>query len=158
MLIDPQNTIFHLLSIRKRWSNHRFLPTALSSFLNLTHFHLTLLSHHYFIPPPELQPKNLKSSSTSSVFASPTPPPPEEKPILYSSHTGTAHYPPLNYVPNIFETFLILTVFLTAFLNALTQLLLTGRVSRPLLGLGLGGPGRYTQFFICISALTPISL
>ncbi|KAJ7712454.1 hypothetical protein B0H16DRAFT_1813377, partial [Mycena metata] len=98
-----QLTIFHILSIRKRWSNHRLLPTALSSILSLLHFHTTLYAHY--------------------------------------SSPGSTSLPLLNYVPNAFETLLLLTIALTVGLNVCTQLILTGRVSRPLLGLGLSGSG-----------------
>lgn len=37
----------------------------------------------------------------------------------------------------MFETLLLCTIFLTIFLNVITQLLLTGRVDKPLLGLGI---------------------
>lgn len=57
----------------------------------------------------------------------------------YSSPNGTANYPLLNYIPNLFETMLLITIVLTISLNSLTQLMLTGSVTRPLLGLGLAG-------------------
>ncbi|KAJ7645559.1 hypothetical protein DFH06DRAFT_1476805 [Mycena polygramma] len=151
-----QLTIFHILSIRKRWSNHRLLPTALASVLSLLHFHGTLYSHYYArtTPPPllpELQP-TLKpvelpaSPIIPSHFPAPTPPPtnrvlPSSPRVLYSRPTGPATFPLLNYVPNAFETVLLLTIALTVTLNVFTQLILTGTVSRPLLGLGLSGSG-----------------
>ncbi|KAF9032860.1 hypothetical protein BDZ89DRAFT_1232998 [Hymenopellis radicata] len=92
-----QLALFHILSIKKRWSTHRLGPTALSSALSLTHFWVTLLGRK-----------------------------------------AGGRYPLLNYIPNIFESVLILTTLLTAFLNGLTQLLLLGRISRPL-GLNAGG-------------------
>ncbi|KAJ6509023.1 hypothetical protein C8R45DRAFT_1208587 [Mycena sanguinolenta] len=157
-----QLTIFHMLSIRKRWSNHRLLPTALSSFLSLLHFHLTLYSHYYHRSAPPLapllphphQPKaklphrvDVPATPTplhgSTSFPVPTPPiepvPPPPLYNLYSRPTGSGSFPLLNYVPNAFETLLLLTIALTVVLNALTQLILTGRVARPLLGLGLTG-------------------
>ncbi|KAK7048184.1 hypothetical protein R3P38DRAFT_3307099 [Favolaschia claudopus] len=159
-----QLTIFHILSIRKRWSNHRLFPTALSSMLSLLHFHLTLYSHYYCpstntpLSPNPQQPK-LKLPLTThwhapatpvplnmgTSFPAPTPPPlgrvppPAAPTVLYSHPTGSASFPLLNYVPNTFETLLLLTIALTIILNALTQLILTGRVARPLLGLGLSG-------------------
>ncbi|KAF8208714.1 hypothetical protein K438DRAFT_1812764 [Mycena galopus ATCC 62051] len=155
-----QLTVFHILSIRKRWSNHRLLPTALSSFLSLLHFHMTLYSHYYHRSPPlapvlpnPQQPKiklplaaDIPATPTplraSASFPAPTPPPtgippPQSRGTLYSHSTGSASFPLLNYVPNAFETLLLLTIALTIVLNALTQLILTGRVARPLLGLGL---------------------
>ncbi|KAJ6557290.1 hypothetical protein DFH09DRAFT_1280044 [Mycena vulgaris] len=150
-----QLTIFHVLSIRKRWSNHRLFPTALASVLSLIHFHMTLHSHYYARPAsppplgPALQPNiklppsiDLVPSIPTGKFPAPTPPPAgplstSSPRALYSRPTGSATFPLLNYVPNAFETLLILTIALTVALNALTQLILTGRVARPLLGLGL---------------------
>ncbi|KAJ7212287.1 hypothetical protein GGX14DRAFT_697227 [Mycena pura] len=142
-----QLTIFHILSIRKRWSNHRLLPTALSSFLSLLHFHMTLYSHYFSRrASPPLPPKiaHPPQSTVAGKFPAPTPPPTgpilsQQSSPLYSRPTGSASFPLLNYVPNTFETLLLLTIALTVVLNALTQLILTGRVSRPLLGLGLSG-------------------
>ncbi|KAJ7505509.1 hypothetical protein B0H11DRAFT_2273006 [Mycena galericulata] len=162
-----QLTIFHILSIRKRWSNHRLFPTALSSILSLLHFHMTLYSHFYArssLPAslgPNLQPKitptpkiELPAPPTiiEGKFPAPTPPPagpiPTSTPrALYSRPTGSASFPLLNYVPNAFESLLILTIALTVLLNALTQLILTGRISRPLLGLGLSGSGTNDGWF-----------
>ncbi|KAJ7714224.1 hypothetical protein B0H16DRAFT_527109 [Mycena metata] len=156
-----QLTIFHILSIRKRWSNHRLLPTALSSILSLLHFHTTLYAHYSSRPvprPPLLpnpQPK-IEPTPNFELFAPPTPiltgnfhaptppPPPRVLPVggpLYSRPAGSTSLPLLNYVPNAFETLLLLTIALTVGLNVCTQLILTGRVSRPLLGLGLSGSG-----------------
>lgn len=45
-----------------------------------------------------------------------------------------ASYPLLNYMPSLFETGLTLVTLLTIALNALTQLLLEGTVTRPLFG------------------------
>ncbi|KAJ7164656.1 hypothetical protein C8R43DRAFT_1232787 [Mycena crocata] len=147
-----QLTIFHVLSIRKRWSNHRLFPTALSSILSLLHFHMTLYSHYSArtTRPPlfnevPLVPKIEVPTQPAGNFAAPTPPPagptaaPTPARVLYSRPTGSATFPLLNYVPNAFETLLILTIGLTVVLNALTQLILTGSIARPLLGLGLSG-------------------
>ncbi|ESK96491.1 hypothetical protein Moror_6999 [Moniliophthora roreri MCA 2997] len=123
-----QLTIFHMLSIRKRWSSHRFLPTALSSFLSLLHFHLTLFSHSFL------------STSVGEVSLL-TAPSNGTDPGSYSHPSGVTNYPILNYIPNMFETVLILLISLTIFLNVTTQLLLTGRIIKPLLGLGLNGAG-----------------
>ncbi|KAJ7855948.1 hypothetical protein B0H14DRAFT_2754100 [Mycena olivaceomarginata] len=164
-----QLTIFHILSIRKRWSNHRLFPTALSSILSLLHFHMTLYAHYYYRSPapvvpllpnpqhPKIKPSlmtgtpanptpNLKGVSFPAPTPAPIPPPVEGVPpspsrTLYSRPTGSATFPLLNYVPNAFESILLLTIALTVILNALTQLILTGRVARPLLGLGLTGSG-----------------
>ncbi|KAJ7069971.1 hypothetical protein C8F01DRAFT_1114796 [Mycena amicta] len=138
-----QLTIFHILSIRKRWSNHRLLPTALSSALALVHFHSTLYAHYVAAspaPPLSVRPPDVFVATTVGKFPAPTPPPLVNSPgPLYSRPTGSASVPLLNYVPHTFETLLVLTIALTVVLNALTQLILTGRVSRPLLGLGLTG-------------------
>ena len=147
-----QITIFHILSVRKRWSNHRFLPTALSSFLSLLHFHITILAHSSLFSsfPNSIStaepPRVSMMSSTEYTSASPASDPitttlsaaNETISRPYSSPTGTSSYPILNYIPNIFETLLLLTILLTIALNAITQLLLTGHVSKPLLGLGIG--------------------
>ncbi|KAG7093705.1 hypothetical protein E1B28_007359 [Marasmius oreades] len=123
-----QLMIFHILSCRKRWSSHRFIPTALSSFLSLLHFHTTLFAHSMF------------ESSSSPVISTTT----GTKQHVYSNPTGIGSYPILNYVPNLFETVLLLLITLTILLNVATQLLLTGKITKPLLGLGLtsgdGGP------------------
>ncbi|KAF8969568.1 hypothetical protein BDZ97DRAFT_1653538 [Flammula alnicola] len=116
-----QLTMFHILSISKRLSTHRLLPTALTSMLSLAHFHGTLFSHFrksrlaLLLPP-----------TTTSSGANPH----------RSSHHVT--YPLLNYIPNMFETLLICTILLTVFLNALAQLLVRGRVDRVFSGLGIG--------------------
>jgi hypothetical protein len=129
-----QLTIFHLLSVRKRWSSHRFLPTALSSFLSLLHFHSTLFSHSLlFFNNEDTTPLSINNGTdTTSTPA-------------YSHPSGVTSYPILNYIPNMFETILILLISLTIFLNVITQLLLTGRVTKPLLGLGLNGAGKFAS-------------
>lgn len=50
-------------------------------------------------------------------------------------------YPLLNYIPNMFETFLISTILLTVLLNAVVQLLVRGRIERLFSGLGIGTGG-----------------
>ncbi|KAF9014146.1 hypothetical protein BDQ17DRAFT_1386668 [Cyathus striatus] len=55
----------------------------------------------------------------------------------YMSTQSSPNYPLLNYIPNIFETMLILTILFSICLNALAQLLVRGRVERLLSGLGL---------------------
>ncbi|THU80622.1 hypothetical protein K435DRAFT_767892 [Dendrothele bispora CBS 962.96] len=158
-----QITFFHILSVRKRWSNHRFIPTALASFLSLLHFHVTILAYSSLFSSlgflstistaetprvSDFMMSSTEYTSASSLFdavtttiASLGADSAKNASIArpYSSPTGTSSYPILNYIPNIFETLLLLTIFLTIALNALTQLLLTGEVSRPLLGLGIGG-------------------
>ncbi|EJD02179.1 uncharacterized protein FOMMEDRAFT_168701 [Fomitiporia mediterranea MF3/22] len=48
--------------------------------------------------------------------------------------TKPASYPMLNYLPCLLETLLLLITLLTITLNALTQLLLEGEITRPLFG------------------------
>ncbi|KAF8163684.1 hypothetical protein B0H34DRAFT_650577 [Crassisporium funariophilum] len=124
-----QLTAFHILSVSKRLSVHRLLPTALTSFLSLAHFHGTLFSHFFFASPPTPSPSvTTNSNSTTRPFRS--------SPFL--SATGKGSYPLLNYIPNIFETLLIGTILLTIVLNAIAQLLVRGRVDRLFSGLGVG--------------------
>ncbi|KAH9484462.1 hypothetical protein JR316_0003944 [Psilocybe cubensis] len=120
-----QLTIFHVLSISKRLSTHRLFPTALTSLLSLAHFHGTLFSHQLFkVPIPT--PSATISDTTSTPQVSP--------------HQGrsSVNYPLLNYIPNVFETFLIAVILTTIFLNVVMQLLVRGRVDRVLSGLGVG--------------------
>ncbi|KAL1742841.1 hypothetical protein HDZ31DRAFT_65586 [Schizophyllum fasciatum] len=110
--------IQHIISIRKRWSTHRFWPSAIRSFLSLMHFHLTLISFTKYIDyVPFLS--HIVALSNRNV-------PPDYAP-----------FPQLQLMPNVLESFLIFTTILTVVLNVITQLLLTGRVDKPLLGLGL---------------------
>lgn len=113
-----QLTMFHLLSISKRLSTHRLIPTAFSSLLSLLHFHGTLFSHY-------------RRSNLATV-----PPPPT--PTSSSRPSSHVNYPLLNYIPNFFETLLICTILLTLFLNAFAQLLVRGRIDRVLSQLGIG--------------------
>lgn len=53
---------------------------------------------------------------------------------LYTRHI--LEYPYALLVPSIFEEFFLLQILLTAGLNAFTQILLQGRVTRPLIGVG----------------------
>lgn len=53
---------------------------------------------------------------------------------IYTRHI--LEYPYALLVPSIFEEFFLLQILLTTGLNALTQILLQGRVTRPLLGAG----------------------
>ncbi|CAA7270987.1 unnamed protein product [Cyclocybe aegerita] len=122
-----QLTLFHILSVSKRLSTHRLLPTALTSMLSLAHFHGTLFAH-FSQTHSQAEP-----TTTSSAPKGP------RRPTPYLG-APNANYPLLNYIPNIFETFLISTILLTIFINALVQLLVRGRVDRVLSGLGIG-PG-----------------
>lgn len=116
------------------------MPTALTSFLSLSHFHLTVLSHSKYsasLPFQSFFGRAINSTATSSTSGAL--PLKTTSPVYssYESGTGTSSYPLLNYIPNVLETVLISTILLTIFLNTLTQLLLTGRARRPLFGLGL---------------------
>ncbi|KDR73721.1 hypothetical protein GALMADRAFT_100588 [Galerina marginata CBS 339.88] len=126
-----QLTIFHILSISKRLSGHRLLPTALTSILSLAHFHGTLYSKLFFqssSPSPSLTAAaSITPTSTTAQRLSP-----------YLGRQSGVNYPLLNYIPNIFETLLICTILLTVFINAFVQLLVRGRVDRVLSGLGVG--------------------
>jgi len=53
---------------------------------------------------------------------------------IYTRHI--LDYPYALLVPSIFEEFFLLQILLTTGLNALTQILLQGRITRPLLGVG----------------------
>ncbi|KAJ3835788.1 hypothetical protein F5878DRAFT_627003 [Lentinula raphanica] len=128
-----QLTLFHLLSVRKRWSRHRFLPTALASMLSLAHFHITL---GYYLLGKSSKFSAYPATTTITTAATPHASVPSQA-YIYTPHHTTHGYPILNYIPNIFETLLISTIILTIFLNILTQLLITGRVDKPLLGLGI---------------------
>ncbi|KAF8912185.1 hypothetical protein CPB84DRAFT_1761521 [Gymnopilus junonius] len=156
--------IFHLLSVSKRLSTHRFFPTLLSSVLSLAHFHGTLLSH-FFYRPSSLFNELKSSSMTTAILTSTT--------LASSSRSGTTlpriathlatatasavtsiaiphrlspyagmslptvKYPLLNYIPNILETFLLLIILLTVSFNALVQLLVLGRVERLFSGMAV---------------------
>lgn len=129
-------TIFHYLSISKRLSTHRLYPTALSSFLSLVHFHLTILSHA------------LSSSSSPSSKARSKLYFGGVNPLINSNNdentTRALIFPFPNYIPNVFETLLILTILLTVTLNAVVQLLVRGRIDRVFIGLGISsGAGEY---------------
>ena len=102
------------------------IPTALTSFLSLAHFHGTLLLHFF---GPSSVPVPTPTTSTLSLSRL------EPTPYLGGSRFT---YPLLNYVPNIFETILLATILLTVSLNALVQLLVRGRVVRIFSGLGVG--------------------
>ncbi|TRM59198.1 hypothetical protein BD626DRAFT_633340 [Schizophyllum amplum] len=120
--------IQHIISIRRRWSTHRFWPSAIRSLLSLAHFHLTLISFTKYMDYIPFFPQIVAASNRGI--------PPED-----------ATFPQLQLMPNVLETFLIFTTVLTILLNVLTQLLLTGRVDKPLLGLGLiTGPDGWSTY------------
>jgi len=106
-----QLTLFHALSVSRKLSTHRLIPTALTSFLSLIHFHGTLFSHWKSMDEPPLVSPQARLITT---------------------------YPILNYIPNVFETMLIITILLTVALNIIVQLIVRGRVDRLFSGLGVG--------------------
>ncbi|KIY46972.1 hypothetical protein FISHEDRAFT_21652, partial [Fistulina hepatica ATCC 64428] len=110
--------MFHVLSIVKPMSNHRFWPTAVSSFLSIAVFNLTNLAYLGY---------HVTFSDTLKQLIDPT----DVKP-----------YPIANFAPNVFETLLIFTTASTVLLNAVTQLLLLGKIDKPLVGLGMVYSGR----------------
>ncbi|KAL1714404.1 hypothetical protein EV715DRAFT_295210 [Schizophyllum commune] len=113
----------HTMSIRKRWATHRFWPSATRSLLSLAHFWLTIISYTRYIDYVPYLPQIVAQSNRNVP--------------------GHAGFPQVQLMPNVFESFMIFTTVLTIALNTVTQLLLTGRVDKPLLGLGLStGDGR----------------
>lgn len=107
-----QFAIFHALSVSKKLSTHRLLPTTLTSFLSLTHFYCAIW--FFCFVPFEPTPEELKVPHARLLTS----------------------YPILNYVPNIFETGLIATILLTVILNVIVQMVVRGRVDRLFSGLG----------------------
>ncbi|CAK5284403.1 unnamed protein product [Mycena citricolor] len=147
-----QLTIFHILAVRQRWSRHRLFPTALTSLLSLAHFHSTVYSQLHSVQnmfredlgkaTSELMPP---TTTVSGEFARPTAPPAlaSDPMSIYFRPVEASVYPLLSY-PNIFETLLLCTIAMTVVLNAVTQLAVTGRVSRPLIGLGIPSGADWT--------------
>ena len=115
---SSQLSIFHVLSISKRFSSHRLLPTTLTSSLSLIHFHTAL--YFYFRKSDPVTP----ARSATNIQASGSPQ--QNEPYI----AANGRYPLLNYVPNMIETALLLIIFLTVFVNALVQLLIQGRIYR----------------------------
>ncbi|KAF9532760.1 hypothetical protein CPB83DRAFT_580491 [Crepidotus variabilis] len=137
-----QLSMFHILSISKRLSTHRLLPTTLSSILSLIHFHTTILMHLSNLPSTSPQVSPTSTIPTPTPSQSPASSPFEKRLSqrqLPSYIGANASYPLLNYVPNVIETILLGTIILTIGLNAIAQLLVRGRVDRLFSGLGLGG-------------------
>lgn len=93
------------------------------------HFHLTILSHVFSSAP------SASSRARSKLYFGGV------NPFANSngddSTTRALIFPFPNYIPNIFETLLILTILLTVTLNAIVQLLVRGRVDRVFIGLGI---------------------
>ncbi|KAM6500194.1 hypothetical protein JOM56_003208 [Amanita muscaria] len=136
-----QLTIFHYLSISKRLSSHRLLPTTLTSLLSLVHFHMTIY-HKYLLPANPISAATTVTATQPTATAS-LPIPSATNTRAYSpsgfpsSYDFGLNYPLLNYIPNMFETALLSTILLTIGLNVTVQLLVRGRVERPFIGLGL---------------------
>ncbi|KAL1707185.1 hypothetical protein EV121DRAFT_199836, partial [Schizophyllum commune] len=118
----------HTISIRKRWATHRFWPSAVRSLLSLTHFWLTIISYTRYIDYVPYLPQIVAQSNRNVP--------------------GHAGFPQVQLMPNVFESFMIFTTVLTIALNTVTQLLLTGRVDKPLLGLGLSAAGDGRSIYI----------
>ena len=132
--------MFHYLSISKRLSSHRLLPTTLTSVLSLLHFHTTLYSRllssksasHAVLPSTSTPTSSTSITSATDIHAS------NGSPSGISTINDLSNnYPLLNYIPNMFETVLLSTILLTVALNAIVQLLVRGRIERPFIGLGI---------------------
>lgn len=124
-----QSTIFHVLCISKKYSNHRLIPTAIMSFLGLIHFYATLILRGYSAVLPPLMTSRPKESG-GDVF----------------SGTGfRSSYPLMNYFSCVIESALLLVILLTVFLNAVIQLLVNGRVDRVFTTLGIAASGGITN-------------
>ncbi|KAI0344092.1 hypothetical protein BDW22DRAFT_1355375 [Trametopsis cervina] len=106
-----QLTMTHIVEAHKRYARARLLPTTITSLIALIHFHLVTF-HSLF----STSKASVADGETSSIFA-------------------TMSYPLPTLVPSLVETFLILIVFTTIALNALTQILTTGAIRGPLIGL-----------------------
>ncbi|KAJ3573774.1 hypothetical protein NP233_g2208 [Leucocoprinus birnbaumii] len=125
-----QSTLFHILCVHKKYSNHRLIPTALTSFLGLVHFHSTVILRGYpavFLP---LITERTKTPADNNVF----------------SGTGfRSSYPLMNYFSCVIETALLAVILLTVFLNTVVQLLVNGRVDRVFTSLGIAASGIITD-------------
>lgn len=105
----------HIIEAYKRYAKARLVPTTITSLLSLTHFHLVTF-HSFFSSSKNNELTAASNSDVSSIFA-------------------TSSYPLPTLVPSLVETFLILIVLTTLALNALTQILTTGGIRGPLIGL-----------------------
>ncbi|KAF8624121.1 hypothetical protein AX15_006030 [Amanita polypyramis BW_CC] len=138
-----QLTIFHYLSISKRLSTHRLIPTTLTSLLSLAHFHTTLFSRLSRARSPTPDGLTILPIPLTPTLSAPVPSAINTgvSPSSQSSHLSAtelnSNYPLLNYIPNMFETMLLLTIVLTVALNTIVQLLVRGRIERPFIGLGI---------------------
>lgn len=146
-----QLTMFHYLSISKRLSSHRLLPTTLTSVLSLLHFHTTLYSRllsSKSISTASLTVLPSTSTSTSSPPITNIHASNGSQPSISTTNDLSNNYPLLNYIPNMFETVLLSTILLTVALNTLVQLLVRGRIERPFIGLGIINNSEFS--FPCI--------
>jgi len=76
---------------------------------------------------------------------------------IYTRHIF--EYPYALLVPSIFEEFFLLQILLTTGLNALTQVLLQGRITRPLLGVGAAAlPGLDEDFGVALIRMGTCSI
>ncbi|KAF7778510.1 hypothetical protein Agabi119p4_2855 [Agaricus bisporus var. burnettii] len=123
-----QSTMVHFLCISKKLSNHRLIPTALTSFLGLLHFHTTLLRRGYLtILLPLLSTRGRNSDN------------------IFSGTGFKSGYPLMNYFSCVVESVLICVILVTIILNALVQLLVNGRVDRLFTTLGIAAAGGLTD-------------
>lgn len=114
----------HITEAHKRYARARLVPTSITSLLSLTHFHLVTFHSFFSKRPPHSSAATHNMGDVSSIFA-------------------TSSYPLPTLIPSLVETFLILIVLTTLALNALTQILTTGGIRGPLIGL-IGHAGTLT--------------
>ncbi|KXN91484.1 Protein ASI3 [Leucoagaricus sp. SymC.cos] len=126
-----QSTLFHILCISKKYSNHRLIPTAFTSLLGLLHFHITLIIRGYpAVFLPLITSDGAKDPAENNVF----------------SGTGfRSSYPLMNYFSCVIETALISVIIFTVFLNAVVQVLVNGQVVRVFTTLGIAASGSITD-------------
>lgn len=106
----------HIIEAHKRYARSRLVPTTITSLLSLTHFHLVTFHSFFVQSKPAVAPPVPTNTDVSSMFM-------------------TSSYPLPTLIPSLVETFLILIVLTTVALNALTQILTTGGIRGPLVGL-----------------------
>ncbi|KAI0089994.1 hypothetical protein BDY19DRAFT_941804 [Irpex rosettiformis] len=110
-----QLTMTHIIEAHRQYAKARLVPTTITSLLSLIHFHLVTF-HSFFSSSKKTLVASPSNSDVSSIFA-------------------TSAYPLPTLVPSLVETFLIFIVLTTLALNALTQILTTGGIRGPLIGL-----------------------
>lgn len=134
--------MFHVLSISKRFTSHRLIPTTLTSLLSLIHFHTTLYFH--------ITGTSNRVTPATTVTNMPTAKPMRRPPTYLAVN---ASYPLLNYVPNLFETLLLSMIFLTVSINAVIQLLAQGRIEQLFSGLGITSNGLPSELHSMVHCL-----